>query len=383
LRYQPDAEGLQPLFAINEEDWFSGTGGYGLTLMMFRYPVTGSFTFSAEIKDGAWGESDVAYGGMHYQPAGYNKTAKVAALVGRSVEFPVPKIEHGKPNVEAVEVTPESTVAMCNGEPYVTDITDACYPWLAVTHHQYRTTQLRDLRIEGEPKIPREVNLISPTMRGWGNLVVGRGEPDPLLPIGPKEDGDAIRAQREQSRESLGQDRPQAAWSVKDGVLVYRAAEDENTYDPDAQLQYLRPLFDGETLEMSVWWDEGSSEVHPTVGRTVLMVTKEGVIANWLNLTTDVSTLGYVPTTDLDPPPSPLASDNLPKDKDWNTIALSREGDVIHVTLNGGPLTDVPVTGQARPGIFRSRGFSAKIRSMKLTGDWPTEVPEDLLQRAQ
>jgi hypothetical protein len=241
----------------------------------------------------------------------------------------------------------------------------------------YRTTQLRDIKIVGEASIPDEVNLIDPTLRGWAILTTGRGLPDPLLPIAPDQDAIEIKEKRD---ELAGMS--EAVWRVNEGELHYRSAKAENTYDPPSHLQYLRPLFEGETVEMSVWWQWGKNEAHPSVGRTVLRLGKEGTRPSWLRISNDLSAKDYVSADQLDPPQDLLAKENLPIDESWNTIKMTRQGDVVSVSLNDQPIADVEVTDSARPGVMRFDDRDVRIRSIKLTGDWPDELPSELMQRS-
>ena len=300
-RHKPDLATLEPLYAVDKEGWFSGTGGYGLTLMTLRYPLTGSFTVSAEIADGKWGESDVNYGGVLYQPAGYAKKARVGTINGGTIEFPVPDIEHNATNVESVRVSPDETVGLCNDEPYVTDIAVRSYPWVSLSQFMYRTTQLKNFRIEGNPQIPREVNLIDPTMRGWVNMYTGHGSVDPRLPIGPEQDADDIRSKRETADSNLKKERPTATWAVKDDELGFRKPA-TGQYDSDTQLQYMRPLFEGESLEIVFWWKSGDAEVAPTIGRMALKMSEDGVTPQWIACSGDAAVASYATVESLDPP---------------------------------------------------------------------------------
>ena len=60
---------------------------------------------------------------------------------------------------------------------------------------------------------------------------------------------------------------------------------------------------------------------------------------------------------------------------------MKRSGELILVTLNDKPLAKIPVTEEPRPGIMRPDDRNVKIRSMKLTGDWPEKLPEDLMAK--
>jgi len=382
-RNNPDTQNLAPLFAVDRNGWLSGTGGYGNSELMLKYPVIGSFTFSANIMDGSWGESDVSYGGLRYQPAGWQQTAKVTPLVGAAVvEFPVPSIQQGQPNEEALRITPEATVGLVNGAEYVTDITAASFPWASVSNHMFRTTQLRDIEITGDVVIPREVDLIHPTMRGWGILQLGRSQPDPLLPIGPEQNAEEINQQRQEAVEQLTKSLPEAAWSVKDGELHYKSSSDSNTYDPPSQLQYLRPLLEGERVEFSFWWKTGEIEFRPTINRLRLELHAKGTRPIWMQSSNDLTTKGYIGPAEADKLAERLASDNVPNNEAWNSVKLTRRGEVIEVTLNDKLLCEVPATDNTRFGVLRPDKKDVRVRWMTLTGDWPETLPKNLMESA-
>jgi hypothetical protein len=378
-QYGADVESLSPLYTVRKEGWISGTSGYNLSLLMLRYPVSGSFTVSAEIRDGNWGESDLAYGGLLYQPRGHNKIATIAATGNRGfITVPVPSIKKGEVNIEALRVNDRETIAVCNDVDYVTDITSASYPWLAISHFYQRTTEFRNIMITGEAIIPREVNMIDPTMRGWGIMATGRGMPDPLLPIGMDQDADKVAQERTETAEKLD-----ANWRVNEGELRFKSPPETNAYSAPSQLQYLRPLLDGESVAYSTWWEWGRSEVHPSIGRTVVQLGKEGATPSWIMASFDLGRTNHVAADKLDPPYELLAKDNLPIDKSWNEIMMVRSGQTITVSLNNKPLVDIPVTDPPRPGVMRLEDRDARIRSMKLTGDWPSELPANLTARTR
>jgi hypothetical protein len=232
--------------------------------------------------------------------------------------------------------------------------------------------------ITGEAIIPREVNMIDPTMRGWGIMATGRGMPDPLLPIGMDQDADKVAQERTETAEKLD-----ANWRVNEGELRFKSPPETNAYSAPSQLQYLRPLLDGESVAYSTWWEWGRSEVHPSIGRTVVQLGKEGATPSWIMASFDLGRTNHVAADKLDPPYELLAKDNLPIDKSWNEIMMVRSGQTITVSLNNKPLVDIPVTDPPRPGVMRLEDRDARIRSMKLTGDWPSELPANLTARTR
>ena len=380
-RYRGENRRLSPLYAQKPNGWISGTSGYDQAHLMFKYPLSGSFTISAEMQDGAWGESHLAYGGVIYQATGWQKTATLLGMPNRGrVEVKVESILNGKLNNHAIRVTPESVEAICNDKVYVSDIASTSFPFPSVFHQKYRTTQFRNLKFTGNPTIPDEVNLIDPSMRGWGVLTRGREITKMLLPIGPKQNRQKILDFRKNLEEQLAKGPIVGKWCVIDGHLHYKGEPaSSRKYDPAGQIQYARPLQDGESMRIEFFWKNGKTEFAPTVGRTILKLTDKGAIPDWIIANGDLASVQYVPVDQLDPPYTPIAKDSVPKDDQWNTIVMKRSGDRIVIALNDQTLTEIPVVGNERPGIYRYEKRDVVVRSMKLTGPWPKEFPKEWL----
>jgi hypothetical protein len=169
---------------------------------------------------------------------------------------------------------------------------------------------------------------------------------------------------------------------VKDGQLRYQSASDPQSYDPPNHIEYLRPLLDGESLQYSFWWESDAVEVHPSIGRTVLRLGPNGASPSWTSLGNDLTGLGYIAADKLDPPPDLLGADNVPTSDAWNQIKMTRRGNVVVFTMNDKPLAEIPITEPPRPGIMRMDDRDVRIRSMTLSGDWPSELPSHLMQPA-
>ena len=169
-------------------------------------------------------------------------------------------------------------------------------------------------------------------------------------------------------------------WCVIDGHLHYKGEPaSSRKYDPAGQIQYARPLQDGESMQIEFFWKNGKTEFAPTVGRTILKLTDKGAIPDWIIANGDLASVRYVPVDQLDPPYTPIAKDSVPKDDQWNTLVMKRSGDRSAISLNDQALTEVPVVGIERPGIYRYEKRDVVIRSMKLTGPWPKEFPKEWL----
>lgn len=368
----PETEDIRSLHAVNETGWVSSTSGYNVNLLMLKYPVAGSFSMSANIKDGSWGEADVSYGGVMYQPAGWNKQASINVLRSSDeVKVPVENIVAGQVNQEGLEVTSEKVVGLCNGVSYFEDLSTASFPWPAVSQYAYRTTQWKDFQITGSPVIPRQVNLLDATMRGWGTPNYSR------LP--PHQIPDPEKHTAEDGVASSAYD-----YQFKDGVLLYDVPDTSDQYDSGHHLQYLRPLLDAETVTWKFFWEEGKTETYPSIGRIVLRLSKKGIVPTYRPATQDLSSVGFISHDELYPLPEPLAKDNVPVDGEWNTVTLVRQGNAVQFKLNEKLVATIPVTNlTARPGFQRVPQMNSKIKDMILTGDWPDTLPEDLMERSE
>ena len=123
------------------------------------------------------------------------------------------------------------------------------------------------------------------------------------------------------------------------------------------------------------------------IGRTVLRLSQKGTMATWSRVLNDVAVNGYVPAEQLVPPPDLMARDNVPINNSWNKVTMTRTGDQVSVTMNGEPLATIPlatipIAESARPGFMRLGKKNAMIRMIKLTGDWPRALPDDLTRLA-
>ncbi|MEM9368401.1 MAG: tetratricopeptide repeat protein [Planctomycetota bacterium] len=394
-RYAPRVKALGPRFTFSDEGALTSSGGDDLSLLMLKYPLEGEFEFSLRAGGGSWGEASPAYGGLLYPAVRWNRAARIKGL-GREgyAEFPVSSIQKGTKNTKSLHVSPTETRALCNDQVYLTDLNASSFPWVGIGHFFHANTLTDNIALKGDVKIPSEVNLIHPTLRGWANLSYG-STPDPLLPIGPKQDKEKITKQRDAAKRKPAP----GTWFV--------TADDELTYKPAVTnrsgpyrggpstmpgcLQYMRPLLDGERVTSSVWWEWGVAEVHPSIGNTVIRLAKEGYSPVWNAPFADMSRIDLEQTFETISSVSPgrnetaslVPAENHINDKAWNEITLSREADTINVLINGHSILTFGISGDLHPGIMPGREVSGRIRSLKLTGDWPEQLPANLLERAK
>ncbi|MEM9828133.1 MAG: DUF1583 domain-containing protein, partial [Planctomycetota bacterium] len=358
-------QNLQPLYRVDSEGVLHTASGQGRCVLMLKYPVEGDFEFVADTVEGNAAEANLTAGGLRLIARGWDRTATIGTLVGAANKFEVPEIRYDDVNQKSVRVTGSKLTAACNDAVYFEDIYDTSFPFVGLTHRSIRFGEIRGMKIEGNPTIPRSVNLISPTMRGW----ITTGNPpfiDPKIPEGNiQEETTAVRRNIE------------TAWSLSDeGVLEFAGAA-SGSYDGGTRAAYSRPLLDGEAIRIEFWHDEGVTSLGASLDRMQVIPGDEGWIPGSLNYNVMAQT---TLTRGRRKPAKPkvLASDIRLKDQAWNVYEFRREGADLVLRVNGDELVRESCTLDPHVGWTRANGQLAKIRKMELTGDWPETLPEDI-----
>lgn len=374
---------LPPIYSYSEEGGLVATSGTHLSLLTLKYPVQGLFEFSADIQNGHFADADLAYGGVIYHANGWAKRAQVTGINrGQVIKVPLetPFKTFGF-NREALQGGEQEIKAIVNDHEYVSDQRIDSYPWLSVIHQQMRRSNIKNIQLSGKATIPREVNLLSPSMRGWAITTFGRGLPNLQLPTGPNQTAKQIQ---QSHQNTTAQPQPQAMggnWRVHDDMLHYHSRSNSNGWDPHSHIQYLRPLLDGETIKCSFWWNWGNTELHPAIGRLRIALHRSGAKLIWIPVSGDLATAtSSIEPNAPDPQTQNIASDNVPIDDAWNTFTMTRHGETVEIQLNEKPLLQLEITANARPGLIRHVSRDVKVRSMTLSGDWPETMPENLLE---
>lgn len=387
-RRNPETPTLAPRYAVDDEGWLHATGGCGNSMLMLKYPVTGSFEFTADVADAVGQEASLSYGAVMYSSRGYQSHATVTSFAARlAVEFPAASVRSGEINQESLRISPDKIERTCNGEPWISDLTTTAFPWLGLSQDMVRHTRSGNYRVSGEVTIPDSVNLIDPTMRGWAILMHGAGMADPKLPIGPDQNSDEIEEHRREQAEKLESDYLEAMWSVKEELRFTPATSTRR--NSLSHLEYLRPLLDGESVEISFWWETGESALDLTLGRLQLGLHESGTDPTWVRLSDDLASVDFDANHSDHEHDHGDAADSEEKEatglmnnEDWNLARITRQGQQLEVVVNDQPVTSVTMEPTTRFGIVKPTGQGVRIRSITLTGDWPDQLPENLMERA-
>ena len=111
------------------------------------------------------------------------------------------------------------------------------------------------------------------------------------------------------------------------------------------------------------------------------MLRPDGVKLRWLPQRDSLE------STDLDPlnevAPDEWLGDGKPalREDDWNVVAVTAEGDDMLVEINGRPVCRFAASLDRRFGLLGEADRQVRVRDIRLTGDWPATLPQDLFER--
>lgn len=346
------------------------SGGYRDALYL-KWPMTGNFEFHVDCMEKHWGECDAGYGGVIVTSNNWGSSASVFNFTGHD------QIE--RPNgmkrgiLSFNHITVQSRDGMMrylnNGRLVYEEKLTGTVPWIVLETEGSKMSVFRNPRLTGSPTIPREVALIDEdSMPGWSAGGVGGTTPSPRIMAEKVVDqnSSAYYSQRDAAREPY--------WSVKSGVMTGRA-NSESDADAQSSLNFCRPLLDGETLSYEFYREGDHVVAHPVIGRLAFMIQPDGVKSHWITSGVFDADFYKIPNDN-----SIVESDcqrgpkTLPlKNGDWNLISMSRRENAVEITLNGELvfLRSLSEMADFRPGFFRYFTQEARIRNVKLSGDWP------------
>ncbi len=361
---------------LTHEEHIKRLAGPGDDLLLFRYPLVGTFELKGEATSLDHGGAGMTYGGL-----GFDANAQRFALreVQRSHEetrvwpFVAPP-ELRMFNRVNIRSDGQKVTFLSNLHPGWSGSAASCAscPWLGLRAFGDGRAYFRNLELVGEPQIPREVRIAdSADLRGW-TATYGESVPtavQPFLAAG------AADAAQDDSKD----------WHVADSVIYGRAADGADTKSVNqSHLAYMRPLLDGETIAYEFFYEDGKTTVHPVLGRLAFLMEPDGVRMHWLTDTGNEWT-GLPEDNTVIEPLNRRGAKSLPlKAKDWNSVTLKLSGGKVNVTLNGEGIYERPLDDihGRHPGFYHDRNkTTAQIRNVVLTGDWPEKLSAEQLAK--
>ena len=362
------AAGPAPNSWIGQEGLIHSISAPYDTHLFFKYPLVGTFQISTEMSDSGWKEGGIAYDGLTWRVQGYRNETSVAA-VGRagSHKRTVALMRgDGVFNPCELQVTPGNVRLRVNGHFVMQEASGSSSPWLGVKASVGYATYYSNLRIIGNPVIPREVRLIEDQrLRGWITTLFGDSAAGVFAPIESEKTGPSGNLLYD--------------WNVVDGILQSRKSGLPSAEAVQSRIYYQRPLLTGESFSYEFLYEPGKTNTHPCVGRMAFLLRADGVRLHWI--TDGQSEWTELPAdNEITDGESRRGPDELPlKAGEWNQMAVSLEGETVRLELNGIAICEWKLI----PDNTRLFGFfhyknreSVNVRDVVLRGDWPKSIDE-------
>ncbi|MEM8736239.1 MAG: DUF1581 domain-containing protein, partial [Planctomycetota bacterium] len=239
--------------------------GIAFSSLLLKYPLQGDYKVTFECEDNTYGESAFTFGGQYVDVRGYVQNIAVDTVGLRTGNQVSATINRGGKNSVSLERDSDKavyTVDINDNRVAEFKLADSAFPFLGPHSMHHRKMALSNFKIEGNPTIPRELNLLDPDLLGWSNRFRYRALPplSKIIESGAEKDASADH------KETTVVDRPDSSaivdydWELKDATLLsvdhagLRALDQEKGLDtkqrwfpPHEQwLYYVRPICDGE-----------------------------------------------------------------------------------------------------------------------------------------
>jgi tetratricopeptide (TPR) repeat protein len=325
--------------------------------LFFQSPLRGNFEILAERSHHGHREVSIAYG-MHSAEPRYDFKAKRIYTVMHGSkdsdgEISIPRqtgfladyriaVDQNKVTTFVNDVKLHEETLMPQPDPWV--VLQATTPGSQST--------VRNLRIRGNPVIPDEIDLIE--IAGWNSW----------------------RADMYGEWFSLDGSDATAPWKKSGDEIQGQARQNVAGQDLESLLMYQRPMLEDGVIEFESYFIPGEFEVHPAVGRTVLVARPGGVRLHSL---TDAQYELDRKSADDDQPVADAAAKVEFKEREWNRYRIALKGDQLTLAINGADVATVKLAEPANErffGLFRY-GDKTKCRVRKLVyrGEWPKTLP--------
>ncbi len=391
--WSPEVPGRRALWA-ESAGVVGHVAGVSEDLLMFRYPLAGTFEFSVEVR----GVGSLGYGGLFADPIGSSSEGGLRTL-GYGQVIPRPNVftRYDGFNRLTVRAEPGKVAYLVNGRPLHEDTqAGGTAPWLALGSPGAREISFRNPTLRGRPEIPREVALARlDSLDGWDASSYGET-------IAARRDRPSAASPGRQAPERI---KPEDAdWRAVDGEIRGRrldAAASAFRYNPNqfnpasnldvageggvvqSRLAYLRPLGDGESIAFEFFHEPGRTMVHPAVGHLAFLIEPGGVRLHALVSASAGSPGDIGPDNVLDDAAGRRGEVTL-RAGDWNGAILRLRGGNLSVEINGTVVHERaldPDDDRTFSLYHDKAATAARVRAPVLRGDWPIELTADQAAR--
>jgi tetratricopeptide (TPR) repeat protein len=372
-------------------------------LLVFDYPLSGTYELSLDAYAGPSAASGIVHNGVSILPSAPGGRAQVFTLAREGItDVPWRLSRPVGFNRLTIQASPAQVRYLVNGHLlYQDDDPSLASPWLGLFAIHDRSAW-RNLTLTGHPTIPREVRLShGDRLDGWDCAFYG--ETQPPHPASRFGNPGPTRGRREgRSQAGSLKRRPTINtedfdWAAGDGVIhgrrtnfgqtpgtIAEASSMNAAMEADqSRLVYHRPLVDGDAIAYEFLYEPGRIMVHPALGRLAFLLEPEGVKLHWM--TTGANDRSGLPADNaVGQPANPGGPRAVPlKLGEWNAMRLSLSGDRLTIDLNSQTVYErehpMLSSHERQFGLFHFKDqTSARVRNVVLKGNWPEVFPDRL-----
>ncbi|MBI3461695.1 MAG: DUF1583 domain-containing protein, partial [Planctomycetes bacterium] len=331
---------------------------HDLDYLYFQSPLRGNYEVEGDVPAFGWRDTQFSAAGLwvgaRYDLKSYARGNFRRALPQRPIEPPLTK--PGRMLHYRMVVRDGACTAYVNGRRiHEESLPEHHDPWVAIRFNNNNDSSAENVRITGNPETPDQL-LLSATddLEGWLAYY------DHETVIGSQADW-----------RQLGE------LTAGGGIVGSRRLDVAGAF-VESLFRYHRPMLENGTIEYDFYYRPGESHCHPALDRLAFLLEPSGVRIHWItdgvNDRTDLAADNAVDERDHRRGPA-----QLPLQPDaWNHLALTLEGDTVHLVLNGQLIyqRELEPTNQRTFGLFHyADQTEARVRNIIWRGDWPRVLP--------
>ncbi|MCA9034366.1 MAG: DUF1583 domain-containing protein [Planctomycetaceae bacterium] len=228
-------------------------------------------------------------------------------------------------------------------------------PWLLLqTHSAANYAYVSNLRIQGQPEIPDEIDLIRIAgMSSWRADFFG-----------------------EWFRTDEDSEDDTAPWRRVGDELIGQLDTNTSSSDRESLMIYQRPMLEDGVIEFETWYQPGEFEVHPSLGSSAFLLLPDGIRRHQI---TGAQHKWNDRLPDNQTPIEGATDDPGLIEGEWNRVRLVLKGDAVTISINGHEAATTTITdppNERQFGLFRySQGRKCRVRKLLYRGEWPKELP--------
>ncbi|MEM6689171.1 MAG: DUF1583 domain-containing protein [Planctomycetota bacterium] len=341
-------------------------GGDYTNRTFLRRPLTGDFRLSLGFRDLRLGHPSLTVGGINVSISRDRENAIVSLGSPRSqCKLPLKGFSPAGPHVWTMERRGDELTVSLDDNVLGTVPLKAESCFAAISTYGREIAQVESFNLSRGNEGASKIDLIEPFLPGWKPPYAGAIK-DPELPA-------------KDTRELFRAAAPFANLD-SNGVLSLGIPSEVEGFRGVYVMTTPKPIFEGETLEFEMLHQDAPTNVQFGVGDAVLrMGNDNGVKVADRSMVTRVPEKKELFRVMPNEWRVEAGDSDVIKVGDWNQVRLFGMKDSIRVEINGSAIAKIPTKSDRYLRLYLNHLTKTKVRSMTLSGDWPTESSENLL----